>query len=493
MASWKWPALVNKILSDVPGVNVLLNALLKQDPAGTTDIPAGAKRWADGADGKQFQVFNGSTWESAGKLDHDVASVDGKSVSVSVVPDTIPVRDASGKIPGDITGNAATATEASALSEVNPIEMGGTGGATAAEARLKLGVPPTDHASAGMDFGIGTGAKYGHLQTHDEPDATLTAASGHAFSPAGAAAMQEALGGLLGETQGAVSELDASLRALIAEEVAKCLKTSGGDIRYLNFVNDAQGGGFIFATDNIFYVGGRGSDGRDASFVRLFSLNNPDAPGAFTLVTRNANGDWGPNLHGERNGSLWWNNHHVFTSAGGDMTGEIRVNNVADFIRRTVNNDRLVILGGPHWESCAYFELFGGDNTGRAQLNARDGINCSHLVLYPDGRANINNNAIVTLVSSWFNGYNWVRKYSNGWIEQGGFAPMPAKDTRVVTVNLHTPFTTGNTYCPQITLFRNFDSDEHWASVGNRTTTSFNVHSRWLAAGTGFFWTAFGY
>lgn len=190
MASWKWPNILNKMLSDVPGINVLLNALLKQDVSGTTDVPAGAKQWVDTPEGKQFQVFNGQSWASVGKLAHDAASVDGKSVSVSVVPDTIPVRDASGKIPGDITGNAATATKANELSEANPVAMGGTGATTAEQARTNLGTPPKSHAASSTEYGIGTSTLYGHLKSHDEPDSTLTAATGHAFSPAGAAAMQ---------------------------------------------------------------------------------------------------------------------------------------------------------------------------------------------------------------------------------------------------------------------------------------------------------------
>lgn len=292
MVSWKWPALVNKIFSDVPGVNVLLNALLKQDPAGTTDIPAGAKRWADGADGKQFQVFNGSTWESAGKLDHDVASVDGKSVSVSVVPDTIPVRDANGQIPGDISGNAATATKANELSEANPVAMGGTGATTAEQARANLGTPPKNHAASSAEYGAGTSVLYGHLKSHDEPDSTLTAASGHAFSPAGAAAMQEALGGLLGETQGAVSSLDSTLRALIAEEVAKYLPLAGGVMT--GGVEFDRTDGHIFKRDSegrMVIRGGAGTPDAGAS-VYLYGADHPDTPGRILLQSVKPSGGY---------------------------------------------------------------------------------------------------------------------------------------------------------------------------------------------------------
>ena len=55
------------------------------------------------------------------------------------------------------------------------------------------GKAPISHASSSTNYGVGTSTQYGHLKTHDNPDATLTAATGHAFTPAGAAAMQETI------------------------------------------------------------------------------------------------------------------------------------------------------------------------------------------------------------------------------------------------------------------------------------------------------------
>lgn len=52
---------------------------------------------------------------------------------------------------------------------------------------------PINHASVSDEFGAGSRTLYGHLKTYDTPDATLTADSGYAFTPAGAAAMQESL------------------------------------------------------------------------------------------------------------------------------------------------------------------------------------------------------------------------------------------------------------------------------------------------------------
>ena len=102
MPSLKAPALPNLISKDVPDINLLLNSLAKMDYAGVTDIPVNAVRFNRTT--KLFEIYNGTTWVSAGKLGHDVETVDGYSANAGQVANTIPVRDANKKIPGDITG-----------------------------------------------------------------------------------------------------------------------------------------------------------------------------------------------------------------------------------------------------------------------------------------------------------------------------------------------------------------------------------------------------
>lgn len=64
---------------------------------------------------------------------------------------------------------------------------------------------PVLHASSSTEYGSGSSEQYGHLKSHDAPDATKTAATGHAFSPAGAAAMQETLEEQIGNLSSVVS------------------------------------------------------------------------------------------------------------------------------------------------------------------------------------------------------------------------------------------------------------------------------------------------
>jgi|GEM_PF-4183141 len=150
--SWNIPALVNKIASDIPGLNTLLKALLKWDTSGTANIPTGAKRMANVTGGKQLQQYDGASWGSTGKLMHDVDMLDGFHASQSQTAGTIPVRNANGAVPGNITGNAATATEASALANdyVVPVANGGTGANTEAGARQALGTNNAGNITTGV-------------------------------------------------------------------------------------------------------------------------------------------------------------------------------------------------------------------------------------------------------------------------------------------------------------------------------------------------------
>ena len=152
MASWNIPALINKISEDVPAIKALLTALFKWTDAGTEDVPEGAKRLQSVTGGRQIQEYSGSSWGSVGKLMHDVDMLDGKHASTAQTPDTIPVRDANGSIPGNITGNAATATTASSVSSeyVVPIANGGTGATSAANARTNLGTDNAENITQGV-------------------------------------------------------------------------------------------------------------------------------------------------------------------------------------------------------------------------------------------------------------------------------------------------------------------------------------------------------
>lgn len=184
MASFSGPNLGNRMADDVPAIQVLLSSLAKLTPdSGNTDYPVGTKRLSESANGYEFQQWNGTNWVTLESWNINVQKVDGFSASTGTIANTIPVRDADGRLPGDLAGNAASATTAGALSETNPIGKGGTGATTVTEARNNLGVPPINHASMGTDFGIGTSTYYGHVMILDSTSNASDASTGIAASP----------------------------------------------------------------------------------------------------------------------------------------------------------------------------------------------------------------------------------------------------------------------------------------------------------------------
>lgn len=163
--SWLSPKLLEKIANNVPFLQRALLALVKQDPSSIADVPNGGKRLVEISQGKwQLQQFNGTSWEPLGKLQMDVDTVDSFNATLTPQKNTIPVRDAKGNLPGNITGNASTADSAKTLSEVLEVEKGGTGASTPAQGRQNLGVPPTSHASSNQIYGLGSNLNYGHVR-----------------------------------------------------------------------------------------------------------------------------------------------------------------------------------------------------------------------------------------------------------------------------------------------------------------------------------------
>ena len=127
------------------------------------------------------------------------------------------------------------------------------------------------------------------------------------------------------------------INTLISECNGK-LNLSGGTLSgRLDFSQSECGGGYIYPSNNTFYVGGRGQDGRDASFIRFYGLDS-DSPGSFAIHTRKTNGDWGCGLFGNNEGNLWWNDNKVLTSAGGDLYNTLKCDGV--FVRtRNITSD----------------------------------------------------------------------------------------------------------------------------------------------------------
>ena len=72
-------------------------------------------------------------------------------------------------------------------------------------------------------------------------------------------------------------------------------------------------------------------------------------------------------------------------------------------------------------------------------LNGKADRDWNNLILPNEMATKLNNNNIKTVVETYRNGSSWYRRWSDGWIEQGG--RMPKVGTSA-TVNLITPFAT---------------------------------------------------
>ncbi|WP_411330813.1 phage tail protein [Desulfovibrio desulfuricans] len=143
MASIDVAKLLNKITQDIPGINTVLKALAKWDVSALTDVPDGAMQaTTDTNNNLTINKKVSGSYTPVTKLMHDVDKLDGYHASTSATANAIPVRNASGALPGNILGNSATADTATALAagSVVPVYQGGTGATTTSQARANLGV-----------------------------------------------------------------------------------------------------------------------------------------------------------------------------------------------------------------------------------------------------------------------------------------------------------------------------------------------------------------
>lgn len=151
MATFDVAKLLNKITQDIPGINTVLKALAKWDVSALTDVPDGAMQATTDTNNRlTIKKKVSGSYSPVAKLMHDVDRLDGYHASASATANAVAVRNAQGALPGNITGNAATADTAVALAagSVIPLNQGGTGATTASQARTNLGVAGSADFSA---------------------------------------------------------------------------------------------------------------------------------------------------------------------------------------------------------------------------------------------------------------------------------------------------------------------------------------------------------
>lgn len=84
------------------------------------------------------------------------------------------------------------------------------------------------------------------------------------------------------------------------------------------------------------------------------------------------------------------------------------------------------------------------NNPGSFELFAKDATTQKVLTGKPDGTLVWDSKPIVVLIASWRSGTSWYRKYSDGWIEQGGRFTYSQTNSGHAKLSFHTSFSNTN-------------------------------------------------
>jgi hypothetical protein len=84
------------------------------------------------------------------------------------------------------------------------------------------------------------------------------------------------------------------------------------------------------------------------------------------------------------------------------------------------------------------------NNPGSFELFAKDATTQKVLTGKPDGTLVWDSKPIIRLVASWKSGTSWYRKYSDGFIEQGGRFTYSQTNSGHVKLSFHTSFSNTN-------------------------------------------------
>lgn len=132
-----------------------------------------------------------------------------------------------------------------------------------------------------------------------------------------------------------------------------------------------------------------------------------------------------------------------------------------------------------------------------ATRTPKSGINTNHTLEFRNnGSLNIDGEEMVYVRETWISGANWYRKWSDGWIEQGGTIPNRYAWTWYSTT-LNTPFTT-TSYTIVAGVVVTDDSSEtnqesNGCLFGTKRTTSFRYRQLGNVDKPTANWYAFGY
>lgn len=131
---------------------------------------------------------------------------------------------------------------------------------------------------------------------------------------------------------------------------------------------------------------------------------------------------------------------------------------------------------------------------GAFQLIARNDNTSTSLTGKPGGDLTWDGKTVIRIVTSWKSGTSWYRKYSDGFIEQGGYVTTNSNTEQ--TINLHTAFSNTNYFLVKQLGFNGYNAGNisgHYYSVWGLTTSSFKTYGYTTAGVNAFRWYACGY
>lgn len=193
---------------------------------------------------------------------------------------------------------------------------------------------------------------------------------------------------------------------------------------------------------------------------------------------------------------------------GGTMTGNISFNNSLLGIIKADKNGSLALSGGNRLSSggagSAILFLAGGNDSsgfkspGEFSLQAskgtygQSGFSSHELRGKPDGsltwggrKVLTGNSAGLTVVAESYSANSWYRKYSDGWIEQGGHVAIDLKAGANITLQM--PYSDTN-----FTVL--FGHSNNWGDpyVVSKSTTNLKIHTDNTNHNTSTYWYACG-
>lgn len=227
------------------------------------------------------------------------------------------------------------------------------------------------------------------------------------------------------------------------------ITSNGGTVNNTIYTN-TEGKPILRANPN-----GKGAE------LYTFSADSTSYKGGFVIRAMASDGTYKDLTLKSDGGCSWGGSSVVLANGSIPYTG-------SGFARRNVDNSYIELFGATSYSKGAYVRADGmnGPNAGSFTIAACDGTTTKHLRGLPDGSFTWAGQHIVRLTAYSHTTTAWYRKYSDGWVEQGGVANRSTTGT----VTLHVAMANAD-YCINITCV---SSSQRYAFAGSRTTTSFN-------------------